>query len=354
LHIKGKPQTIVTHSKIRHLAADTCVPGLALTTGVNETVILTMPNPQPTTHNSQLPAHPFLKWAGGKTQLLEQFRPHYPAELKDGKIKKYFEPFVGGGAVFFDIVQNYKIERAYLSDINDELVIAYQVIQRDSAKLIEALSKIATKYRKLDKNAREQYFYEVRDKYNKAKINYDIDYSDRWVSRVAQMIFLNKTCYNGLFRVNRKGEFNVPFGQYKNPTILDKNNIIRVSILLQKAEIRSGGFDVFTDSIDKSSFVYFDPPYRPISQTSSFTSYSKYEFEDKDQIRLGRYFRRLNHETGARLMLSNSDPSNENKSDRFFDRLYRGFNVHRVSATRMINCRAEKRGEIKELIITNY
>jgi DNA adenine methylase len=311
-------------------------------------------NPLPTTHNSQLPAHPFLKWAGGKIRLLEQFWEHYPPELKKRKIKKYFEPFVGGGAVFFDIAQNYKIERAYLSDINDELVIAYQVIQRDSPKLIEALSKVATKYRKLDENAREQYFYEVRDKYNKAKINYDIDYSDRWVSRVAKMIFLNKTCYNGLFRVNRKGEFNVPFGRYKNPTILDKENTESVSCLLQNADIRCGGFDIFTKLIDNNSFVYFDPPYRPISKTSSFTSYSKYEFDEKEQIRLGEYYHMLDRQTGAKLMLSNSDPSNENKSDRFFEDLYRGFNIHRVRATRMINCRSEKRGEIKELIITNY
>ncbi len=256
--------------------------------------------------------------------------------------------------MFFDIARNYDIGRAYLGDINEELVIAYKAIQCDAPKLIKALARLAKNYRECDRPARERLFYEIRNKYNTAKINYDSSYSNRWISRVAQMIFLNKTCYNGLFRVNRKGEFNVPYGRYKNPTILDKENIERVSRLLQNAEIRCGAFDIFTDLIDKNSFVYFDPPYRPISKTSSFTSYSRYEFDEEEQIRLGRYFRMLDRQTGAKLMLSNSDPSNEDKSDRFFDKLYRGFNIHRVKAARMINCRAEKRGEIRELIITNY
>jgi DNA adenine methylase len=314
-----------------------------------------MPNSQPKTQNPKLPpAHPFLKWAGGKAQLLEQFKAYYPPELGKGKIKKYFEPFVGGGAVFFDIARNYDIGGAYLSDINEGLIIAYKVIQCDSDKLIRVLCKLENKYHKLNETAREQYYYEIRNKYNSARIKFEKGYSNQWIPRVAQMIFLNKTCYNGLFRVNRKGEFNVPYGRYKNPTIFDKGNIESVSRLLQNAEIRCGAFDIFTELIDKNSFVYFDPPYRPISKTSSFTSYSRIEFDEDEQIRLGRYFQMLDRQTGAKLMLSNSDPSNEDKSDRFFDKLYRGFNIHRVKASRMINCRAEKRGEIRELIITNY
>ncbi len=284
-------------------------------------------------------AKPFLKWAGGKSQLLEQFQDYYPAELKLGKIKKYFEPFLGGGAVFLDIVKKFKINKAYLTDINEELIIAYKVIQRAPETLIEYLKKFSRDYHQLSEEERKEYFYDVRLNYNlnHFQISYK-KYSKNWIPRTAQMIFLNKTCFNGLFRVNQKGEFNVPFGKYKNPKILNEQNIISLSNILQIAEINVGDFKSTEHLIDENSFIYFDPPYRPISKTASFTSYAQSGFNDDEQIRLGKYFAKLDREKNARLMLSNSDPTNENPDDSFFEELFKGYNINRVFANRMINC----------------
>jgi len=298
---------------------------------------------------------PFMKWAGGKSQLLGQFQKYYPKELKAGKIKKYFEPFLGGGAVFLDISQQFSIESAFLTDINEELILAYKVIQRNPETLIEFLWKYSKQYYKLSEEDRKEYFYEVRTNLNlqRFQINYR-RYSENWIPRAAQLIFLNKTCFNGLFRLNKKGEFNVPFGKYKNPRILDEENILALSKILQIAEINAGNFYSTENKIDENSFVYFDPPYRPISKTSNFTSYSKYSFNDSDQIQLGKYFSKLNLKKNAKLMLSNSDPTNENPDDTFFKDLFDGFNIIKVNANRMINCNAEKRGQITELLIANY
>ena len=167
------------------------------------------------------------------------------------------------------------------------------------------------------------------------------------------MIFLNKTCFNGLFRLNRRGEFNVPYGRYKNPGIMGEENLLRASQILQMAEIQSLDFANIRESANHNFFIYFDPPYRPISKTASFTSYSKYDFTDNDQIRLAKLFGEIGR-NGNKLMLSNSDPKNENPSDDFFEKHYRGFNISRVKAVRMINCKGDKRGAINELIITNY
>jgi len=301
------------------------------------------------------PARPFLKWAGGKTQLLSQFEKYYPEELKRGAIKKYVEPFLGGGAVFFEIAQKYAIESAYLSDLNEELILAYEVIQKDPEKLLEVLFKYSKQYQLLEQDKRKEYFYDIRKCYNVQRLQIDYKrYSENWIPRTAQMIFLNKTCFNGLYRLNRKGEFNVPYGAYKNPKILDEENILNVSGLLQIAEIRIGHFEACEKFVDENSFVYFDPPYRPISPTSSFTSYSKYEFGDSEQIKLAAFFARLDHEKRAKLMLSNSDPTNIDPDDHFFDDLYIGYNIQNVSANRMINCDGEKRGQINELLIMNY
>ena len=300
-------------------------------------------------------AKPFMKWAGGKSQLLGQFQKYYPKELKVGRIKKYFEPFLGGGAVFLDIAQNFLIESAFLTDINEELILAYKVIQRNPESLIEFLWKYSKQYYNLSEEERKEYFYEVRTNLNlqRFQINYR-RYSKNWIPRAAQLIFLNKTCFNGLFRLNKKGEFNVPFGRYKNPKILDEENILALSKILQISEINAGNFYSTENKIDENSFVYFDPPYRPISKTSSFTSYSKYSFNDPEQIKLGRYFTKLAREKNAKLMLSNSDPTNVNSNDTFFKDLFSGFKIHNILANRMINCNGEKRGRIKELVITNY
>ena len=300
-------------------------------------------------------AKPFLKWAGGKSQLLPQFEAHFPSQLAAGQITHYIEPFLGGGAVFLSIAQRYPFQQAYLTDINPELILVYRVVQSDPADLIAQLQQHQKVYDVANEEERARYFYAVRDQYNaqRTEINFN-HYTSAWVTRAARMIFLNKTCYNGLFRVNGKGEFNVPFGRYKNPMICDAANLASVSALLQRAELRVAPFTACEQWVNAQTFVYFDPPYRPISATSSFTAYSSDRFDDAAQIALAHFFAKLHREHGAKLMLSNSDPTPQNSHDNFFDRLYHGFKIHRVWASRMINSHADKRGKITELLITNY
>ena len=299
-------------------------------------------------------ARPFLKWAGGKSQLIEQIAAHLPAELKQGRLRRYAEPFVGGGAMFFYVAQNYRFDSFLIVDANEELILAYRTIKRDVRKVIERLKEMQTNYGALSTAGRQEYFYAVRSRFNEMlpKISYN-RFDESWIERTAQIVFLNRTCFNGLFRVNSKGEFNVPFGRYKNPAICAEENLLEVSELLQRTEIRLGDFAKSDDFVTSDTFVYFDPPYRPISKTSNFTSYSKYEFDDAAQLRLASFYRLL-HKRGAKLMLSNSDPKNENELDNFFEDAYQGFRIERVKATRMINCNAEKRGPINELLIMDY
>jgi len=299
-------------------------------------------------------AKPFLKWAGGKGQLLETFNGFYPPELKTNQVKNYYEPFIGGGAVFFDIAQKYTIHSALLCDINEELILTYQVVQKNVFKLMEHLELLRKKYEKLDRETQQLFYYEVRNDFNNKRFrtNYQ-SYSVQWIKRAAQIIFLNKTCFNGLFRFNLKGAFNVPAGRYKNPKILDEQNLRNVSSLLSVAEIKKADFKEITGKVTSGSFVYFDPPYRPINKTSSFTSYSKNIFGDKEQIELEQVFSELHHK-GTKLMLSNSDPKNVDPDDQFFDELYKKYYISRVSAKRSINSNAAKRNAIKEIIVTNY
>ena len=308
----------------------------------------------PLESSEETKARPFLKWAGGKSQLLSQFEAFYPPELKQGKIEKYIEPFVGSGAVFFDIAQTYSLKSIFLYDVNVELIVAYRVIQRDVRGLIDQLQDLSSKYKALDGKHRKDYYYQKREMYNNQHNDFDYrHFSQKWISRAALLIFLNRTCFNGLFRLNSKGEFNVPHGSYKNPRILDEENLLNVARVLQPAEIQAGDFESCASEVDENTFVYFDPPYRPISQTSSFTSYSKFDFGDDEQKRLAEFFAKLDRECHAKLMLSNSDPTNEDPSDNFFNVLYHGFSIHTVSANRMINSNGAKRGKIRELLITN-
>ncbi len=300
-------------------------------------------------------AKPFLKWVGGKSQLLDQMENYYPRALWQGEIKRYVEPFLGGGAVFFALAQNYNIKSAYLSDLNKDLILTYQVIQQRPNELLEWLEHYQKKYDQTTHSKRQALFLAVRQDFNSHRIT--IDYqklAENWITRAAQFIFLNKTCFNGLFRLNAKGEFNVPHGKYKTVTIYDPSNILAVSQVLQTAEIRCADYASSLAHITEDTFVYFDPPYRPISPTASFTSYTATEFGDKQQLELADFFKRLDREKGAKLMLSNSDPKNENPEDDFFEKAYAGYNIYRVSASRAVNCNPEKRGKIYELIITNY
>jgi DNA adenine methylase len=228
------------------------------------------------------------------------------------------------------------------------------VIKRSVKKLIGELEMLESDYLSMSDKKRESFYYEIRDAFNQTlpKINFR-NYSSGWVERAAQIIFLNRTCYNGLFRVNQKGEFNVPFGRYKNLEILNEENLKDVATLLKTTQIILGDFTRCRKFVDDHTFVYFDPPYRPLNQTSSFTSYSKNGFYDKDQIRLVEFFKELD-EKGAKIMLSNSDPKNGNPDDSFFDDLFLDYHIERVPAKRIINCNGTRRGNINELIITNY
>lgn len=301
------------------------------------------------------PAKPFLKWAGGKSQLLAQFAQHYPPELAQGKLTRYVEPFLGGGAVFLELAQRYAIPCAHLSDVNPEVVLAYRVVQADVEPLIERLEDHACAYLGADETGRATYYYAIRSKYNAqaATLNYGL-YGAAWIERAAAMLFLNKCCYNGLFRVNARGEFNVPHGRYRRPLICDDRNLRRVASLLQSAELRVAPFTACAARVDADSLVYFDPPYRPLTRTAGFTAYSPFKFDDDDQRDLARFFAHLHDTTGAKLMLSNSDPSSIHPADDFFTQLYGRFTIRRVWANRMINAQADKRGKIPELLITNY
>ena len=299
-------------------------------------------------------ARPFLKWAGGKTQLLGEFNKRLPKELKTGEITKYAEPFIGGGAVFFSLNQKFSFEQCTICDANNELILAYRVIKKSVKQLIDKLEILKSEYLAKDEKNRELLYYEIRDVFNRRlpEMNFQ-KYGPGWVERAAWIIFLNHTCFNGLFRVNRKGEFNVPFGKYKNPEILNENNLNDIATLLKTTRLVLGDFTECKKFVDAASFVYFDPPYRPLNQTSSFTSYSKEGFSDTDQVRLGEFFKELDKK-GAKIMLSNSDPRNEKSDDSFFDELYADYTIERVPAKRSINCNGTRRGEINELIITNY
>ena len=299
-------------------------------------------------------AKPFLKWAGGKGQLLKQFEKYYPKELKEGKITKYCEPFIGSGAVYCSILQKYDIQESIIIDINQELVLAYQTIKNDVEALIQSLSILEEKYLSKEKEERKNFFYKMREKFNSSLEEIDFDnFSDSWIERTMQTIFLNKTCFNGLFRVNSKGGFNVPFGDYANPKICHDENLRNISKLLQNTTIMRGDFTVSRDFIDSQTFVYFDPPYRPLNKTSSFTSYSKFEFTDEEQLKLASFFEEMDQK-GAKMLLSNSDPKNENPEDNFFEEAYNKYEIYRVKASRAINSKASKRGKINELIIPNY
>lgn len=291
---------------------------------------------------------PFLKWAGGKGQLLKEIEYYYP--FSSGKITKYAEPFVGGGAVLFDILSKYDLEEIYINDINAELINTYRIIRDDIDALIKLLYTMQKDFIPLDISDRKVYYMQKRERFNVLKIS-GIESTD--IEKAALMVFLNKTCFNGLFRVNKKGLFNVPMGSYKKPMICDENNLRAVSKKLQKVIIACGDYKESADFIDENTFVYFDPPYRPITDTASFTAYTENLFNDDAQIELAEFVAAMDKK-GAKIVISNSDPKNSNTEDDFFDKLYCLYKIKRVEATRIINCNSDARGKIKELLISNF
>ena len=298
--------------------------------------------------NDENSVKPFLKWAGGKGQLIKEIEKYYPFE--NVKINKYAEPFVGGGAVLFDILSKFDLDEIYISDINAELINTYIIVRDYIDKLIHLLISYQEDYVPLDTDNRKKYYIAKRERFNDIKVNGNE--ADN-IEKAALMIFLNKTCFNGLYRVNRKGLFNVPMGAYKNPLICDEKKLRAVSEKLQNVKIVCEDYKKSDDFIDENTFVYFDPPYRPLTETSNFTAYTENLFDDEKQIELANFFERISNK-GAMVVVSNSDPKNTNKEDEFFDKIYAIHKIKRVEATRMINCNSDARGRIKELLISNF
>lgn len=271
---------------------------------------------------------PLVKWAGGKGQLLRQLEQYFPRSFST-----YYEPFLGGGAVFFHLVERRPRFNAILSDINTELINAYDVVKNSVEGLIKELGLHEARY----KLAPKEYYYHVR-----AEEPFDD------VGKAARLIFLNRTCYNGLYRVNRMGKFNVPFGRYENPTICDKENLLTVSQVLRwsNAKLLAADYREATKGAEKGDFIYFDPPYQPVSATANFTSYTDSGFSFDDQMQLGDWFRELD-KRGCRVFLSNS-------SKEEVRRIYRGYSVQEVKVLRAISCKADRRKGHTEFIVGNY
>ena len=267
--------------------------------------------------------YPIVKWVGGKRQLMFELLKNMPKSYN-----RYFEPFIGGGALFFEL----QPDNAYISDMNEELINLYQVVRDEVDELICDLQK---------HDISKEYFMEIR---NIDRTEEYQNWSD--VQKASRFIYLNRTCFNGMYRVNSKGEFNVPFGHYKNPRILDENNLINCSNLLQGIEIKHADFSEILKKVKKGDFVYFDPPYVPLSETSSFTSYTKEGFDIDMQFKLRDVCDELDT-MGVNFLLSNSDTKLVND-------LYENYNIKKVFASRQINANADGRGKITELLVRNY
>ena len=286
---------------------------------------------------------PFLKWVGGKTQLLNVIREKYPQEIEE-----YCEPFVGGGAVLFDVLNNYNPKKVLMNDLNQELINTYIQVRDNVNNIINSLLEIQDLYWNMNNEEQKSFYYKKRNEFNEY-----IEKKKYSVEMAILFLFLNRTCFNGLYRVNKDGKFNVPIGSYKKPIICDVENLRKVSELLKKVTITCGDYKDCINFINNKTFVYIDPPYRPLNRTSSFTSYSIIEFCDEQQIELSEFVKKISN-LGAKVLVSNSDPKNTNTDDNFFDDLYKSFIINRVSASRMINSDAKKRNKINELLISNY
>ena len=295
---------------------------------------------------------PFLKWAGGKTLLLNIIKTELPTNINE--YHRFVEPFVGGGAIFLDFLENDMFEEYVVNDVNSKLIGVYKTIKEKPEELIKGLNVIVDEYLKMEPLSleREKMYYDIREKFNQKGNN-------ELVTSI-YFIFLNKTCFNGLYRENSKGYFNVPIWSYKNPKFFDSGLIRNISELLNKKKdngedkviLLNTSFEALDNYVDENTFVYFDPPYRPVTK-GGFNSYHKSGFNDDKQKELCEFYQKLN-DKNAKLMLSNSDPKNLDENDLFFDELYKGFNIQRVLAKRNINSNGADRGAITELLIKNY
>lgn len=292
-----------------------------------------------------LSAKPFIKWAGGKTQLITDIQKNLPKNLN--RKFTYIEPFVGSGAVLFWMLNNFEnIEKAVINDINKDLTDTYKTIATNYKELVEVLKLWEKEFHHLEgsEELKRYYFNQKRTIFNQ-RISGKVEQS-------ALFIFLNKTCFNGLYRVNRKNEYNVPMGSYKKPLICDEENLRLVNKALQKVEILNGDFSQTISHAQENTFFYLDPPYKPLSKTSNFNTYAQEIFDDNEQIRLRNFCKELD-DLRYSWILSNSDMRNLDSNNNFFDDLYSDFNIKRVSARRSINSKSDKRGKLTELLITN-
>jgi DNA adenine methylase len=278
-------------------------------------------------------AKPFLKWVGGKSSSLNEIKNYYPTSFPEN----YLEPFLGGGAMFFYLSQKQNFKKIILSDISKDLINCYEIIRENPIKLMHFIDLLSEKYHFANQ---ENFFYEIRKAFNEKQYTNNLECA-------GMFIFLNKTCFNGLFRVNKKGDFNTPFGFHKNPNFYEKENILSCAELLKNAELKVSDFAEIKLPEEKF-FVYLDPPYKPVSKTSSFTSYSGNGFGDLEQNKLADFIFNLSKQ-GHSILLSNSSTE-----DNFFQELYRNFYINKIKASRMINSIASKRGKIDELLISNY
>lgn len=292
-------------------------------------------------------AKPFVKWVGGKGQLIEQLEALLPADFDRWENVTYIEPFVGGGAMLFHMLQKHKnIKAAVINDINTDLTTCYKVVRDNPSELVDSLKEIQREYYQLkSEEVRKQFYMLMRDEFNTKSLTP--------IRNTTLFFFLNRTCFNGLYRVNKSGLFNVPFGRYETPTICDPVTIYADSELLQNVEIMTGDYQQTFDKAQGQTLFYFDPPYRPLTNTSSFNDYTKEAFNDLAQERLKEFCDRI-EAAGHSFMLSNSDCFNTPAKDRFFEDLYLEYIIERVWAARSVNANPSKRGKLQEILVHNY
>ena len=299
-----------------------------------------------TTTTTYPDAKPFVKWVGGKGRILPALSSLLPADLHNLNGLTYIEPFAGGGAMLFYMLRTYpNICRALINDVNPNLIKAYLTVRNNPEELITLLHDKAVEYHNLpSENSRREYYLSLRQRFNTQ--------SCTRTENSVMFLFLNRTCFNGLYRVNTENAFNVAFGRYNNPTKSDEENIRAASRLLQKVEIVTGDFEQAESYTGRNTFVYIDPPYRPISNSSGFTQYSPAGFDDREQIRLKHFIDRLSPH--ARIMASNSDCRGRNPDDTFLEELYAGYRIDRIQVPRSINANPHGRSKLSELVIRNY